>query len=230
MKKALKDAVPKHRRHLITQNFCDTIENMSDPDFREAFKDNMFRFADVWDKHNRVGLKSFANAILFCTHRLLGDTQAKAYCKTFPDRYERLMNEGKEMNVATMAAAYCRHPLICDIMERSLVPVYLLNADLHQEAINVQADLMRTAKSENVRMKAAECLIMNLKPPEDINVNVNVDHRSSQLEELREVTRKLAEEQKRAIQDGRVNAQQIAESEIIDVKLLDQPRSGEGVQ
>jgi phosphopantetheine adenylyltransferase len=87
--------------------------------------------------------------------------------------------------------------------------------DVHQEAINTQAELMRSAKSETVRQKAAECLITQLKAPEAAKIEVDVSYSNSSIDELRETTRALAQQQLKMIQSGAVTAEHVAQSDII---------------
>jgi hypothetical protein len=104
-------------------------------------------------------------------------------------------------------------------MEQTLVPVHILNMDLHQEAINMQADLMRNARSETVRQKAAECLIVQLKAPETAKVEVDVNLNDGLVQDLRDTTRALAQQQLKMIKAGHMSAQEAAHSEIIAHKV-----------
>jgi hypothetical protein len=117
--------------------------------------------------------------------------------------------------ISSFSTAYNKGDLVHRILERTLVPIHILNMDIHQEAINTQADLMRTAKSETVRQKAAECLIMQLKAPEASKIEVDVTYNNSSIDELRETTRALAQQQLKMIQSGAVTAEHIAHSDII---------------
>jgi len=100
-----------------------------------------------------------------------------------------------------------------------LVPVHILNMDVHQEAVNVQAELMRNAKSETVRQKAAECLIMQLKAPESAKIEIDVNYNNDSIDELKATTRALALQQLKLIQSGVVTAEHIAHSDIIAKKV-----------
>jgi len=82
----------------------------------------------------------------------------------------------------------------------------------------VQAELMRDARSETVRQKAAECLIMQLKAPEAAKVEIDVSYSNDSINELRETTRALAQQQMKLIQSGAVTAEAMAHSDIIAKK------------
>jgi len=208
-----KEHLPRSKQHLVTNKVVEDINRMFDSEFREVYKDNLLRFGDVLEDYGNQGVKGYADAVLFVSFRLLGKPVYEAWQKTFPDRAKRVEREGyTEEDARNWAKAYARGQMVSKIMERSMIPVYIVNADIHQEAINVQAELMRYAKSEQVRQKAAECLITNLKPPEEATLNVRINHSSDALDELRAVTRGLAVAQREAILAGRAGVRQIAES------------------
>lgn len=215
MKSLTRALLPKHQQALVTDEMLEVINSEPDEDLRKIYRDNFLQFIDVLKGGERLSVKNYAYAVKYCSLRLMGDTTYEAWVKTFPEKFERCMQEGKSVgHCQSYAISYNRGKVITRIMERSLIPVHILNMDLHQEAINTQAHLMRTAKSENVRMKAAECLIMHLKAPEEQKINIEVEHKSQALEDLKRVTRDLALRQREAIQDGRVHVKEIAESEL----------------
>jgi hypothetical protein len=101
-------------------------------------------------------------------------------------------------------------------MEQSLIPTYVLNQDLYQEAINVQAELMRSANSEKVRSDAANSLLTHLKQPETRKIEIEMGVRESKsIEELKEATRALAQAQLAAINTGTMSVVDVAHSRII---------------
>ena len=96
-----------------------------------------------------------------------------------------------------------------------MVPTHVLNADVFQKAINVQADLMLNAKSEKVRTDAANSLLNHLKRPEASKIELNVGlQEGGVISELREITSKLAAKQRQLIEGGSYSAQEIAHSKL----------------
>jgi phosphopantetheine adenylyltransferase len=161
-------------------------------------------------------MADYLNAVKFVSYKLVGDSNTIAYAKTFPDRYQRLVDKNTPMKtISSFSTAYNKGDLVHRILERTLVPVHILNMDIHQEAINVQAELMRDAKSETVRQKAAECLITQLKAPETAKIEIDVNYSNDSIDELRETTRALAQQQLKMIKSGAVTAEHIAHSDII---------------
>ena len=147
----------------------------------------------------------------------MGNNNTIAYTKTFPDRYDRLIKQNAlPKEISAYASTYNKTKLVNLIFAQTLVPTHVLNADLHQEAINVQASLMRDAQSEKVRMEAANSLLTHLKPPETAHIKLDITKgEDDSLSELKDITRQLALQQKQLLSSGVMNAKTIAESKII---------------
>jgi hypothetical protein len=103
-----------------------------------------------------------------------------------------------------------------------MVPTHILNAPLFQEALNVQAQLMRTAVSEKVRTDAAANLLATLKPPEVKKIELDIGHKEDDtIKQLRETTLKLVRQQEEMIKDGSASTRSIAESKLISDDIED---------
>jgi len=214
-KQQLQASMPKKFRHNVTDDMITFINSTEGDEFRDIYKDNLVSFADVIEK-GRYKMLDYINAVKFVSYKLIGDSNTIAYAKTFPERYQRLVDKNTPAKtIASFSTAYNKGDLVHKILERTLVPVHILNMDVHQEAINTQAELMRTAKSETVRQKAAECLITQLKAPEAAKIEVDVSYNNSSIDDLRETTRALAQQQLKMIQSGAVTAEHVAHSDII---------------
>ncbi|MDC3375281.1 hypothetical protein OAW27_00385, partial [bacterium] len=180
---------------------------------------NTLSFASVLStgKHS---LAAYVNAVKFVSLKLLGDKSSTAYSKVFPDRYQNLLDKGTSPSqIASFADNYGKTGLITKIMEQTMVPTHILNAGVYQEAINVQANLMYTAKSEMVRQKAAESLINNLAAPALAKVELEVNYNNDMVEDLRATTKALAQQQLKMIMNGQSSAKEIAHSEILVRKV-----------
>jgi hypothetical protein len=207
--------LPSRMRKYVTQDMVDVVNDTEDGDFREHYRNNVMSFTTVLQEGKYKTL-DYINAVKFVSFKLLGDGNTLAYSKTFPDRYQRLVDKGiTGKNISSYSTAYNRGELVNKIMEQSLVPIHILNLDIHQEAINVQAELMRDAKSETVRQKAAECLIIQLKAPEASKIEIDVSYNNDSIDELRATTRALAQQQLKLIKSGVVTAEDMAHSDII---------------
>lgn len=217
----LKGTLPSKLRKYVTDEMVSVVNDVEDGDFREHYRNNVLSFSSVL-ADGKYKTMDYINAVKFVSYKLLGDSNTVAYSKTFPERYQRLVDKGiSSKNIASYSTAYNRGDLVNKIMEQTLIPVHILNMDLHQEAINAQAELMRSAKSETVRQKAAECLITQLKAPETAKVEVDVNYNNSMVDDLRATTKALAQQQLKMIQAGHMNAQEVAHSDIIATKVDD---------
>ena len=219
-KEQLQASMSKKFRHNVTDEMIDFINATEGDEFRDIYKENLVGFASVIEG-GRYKMLDYVNAVKFVSYKLIGDSNTIAYAKTFPDRYQRLVDKNTPAKtISSFSTAYNKGDLVHKILERTLVPVHILNMDIHQEAINAQAELMRSAKSETVRQKAAECLIMQLKAPEAAKIEVDVTYSNSSIDDLRETTRALAQQQLQMIKSGAVTAEHVAHSDIIARKKL----------
>ena len=215
-KDMLTGAVPdkRFRRH-ITDKVVDLINSEADSELRRVFRDNALTYSSVLStgKHS---LTAYVNAVKFVSLKLMGDKSSVAYSKVFPDRYQNLIDKGASASyIASFADNYSKTGLITKIMEQTMVPTHILNAGVYQEAINTQAELMRTAKSELVRQKAAESLMSNLTAPTAAKVEIDIGYSNDVVEDLRNTTKALAQQQLKMIMNGQSTAKDIAVSEII---------------
>ena len=219
-KEMLTGAVPDKRfRKHVTDEVVAVINSEPDSELRRVFRDNALTYSSVLStgKHS---LAAYVNAVKFVSLRLMGDKASVAYSKVFPDRYQNLINKGSSASyIASFADNYSKTGLITKIMERTMVPTHILNAGVYQEAINVQAELMHTAKSELVRQKAAESLINNLAAPAAAKVEIDIGYSHDVVEDLRATTKALAQQQLKMILNGQASAKEIAHSEIIARKV-----------
>ena len=216
-----KAALPDKVKKSINQELVDSInQTLSDPDMYETYRDNLLSYASVM-ADGRFKMESYISAVKYVSHKLMGASNIAAYIKTFPDKYQDFLNRGVETkDIASYVTAYNKSKLVNLIMEQTLIPSYVLNQDLYQKALNVQAELMLTAKSEKVRSDAANSLLTQLKMPEvnKVQLDVNVKEDGS-IAALRESTLELVRQQKLMVQAGAMNAQEVAHSKlVIDVE------------
>lgn len=225
-KEQLAGALPdkRFRKHL-TDEVIDIINSEPDSELRRVFRDNALTYASVLTT-GRYSLAAYINAVKFVSLKLMGDKSSTAYSKVFPDRYQSLITKGASASyIASFADNYSNNALVVKIMEQTLVPTHILNAGIYQEAINTQAELMRTAKSELVRQKAAESLMSNLAAPASTKVEIDIGYSNDIVEDLRNTTRALAQQQLKMIMNGQASAKEIAQSEILANKTKQIPET-----
>jgi len=204
----------------VTDEIIDDINGLlADPQLRENFRDNLLSYTSVMND-GRYKLTSYVSAVRYVSHKLLGSSNIEAYCKTFPDRYNRMVSEGMDnRQISSFSSAYNKTELVNKIYSQTLVPTHVLNADLYQKAINVQAALMVDDEvSPKVRSDAANSLLTHLKMPEtskiELDVNVKQD---SAIDELRASTLELVKQQRLMLEAGAMDTKEVAESKLITV-------------
>ena len=211
-----KIALPDKVKKSVNQELIDAINNtLSDPEMFEAYRDNLLSYTKVM-ADGRFKIQNYVDAVRYVSFKLMGCTNIDAYVKTFPDKYARFVAQGVEpKDIASYVTAYNKSKLVNLIFEQTLIPSYVLNQDLYQKALNVQADLMVNAKSEKVRTDAANSLLSHLKMPETTKVELEIGVREdSSIAMLRAATIELAKQQRDALQLGQVSAEEVAHARI----------------
>lgn len=212
----LRDALPAKLKNSVSQEMLDRVIQSTEPELCNQLKENFIGYTSVL-LDGKFKAEDYLYAIKYVTYKLLGYTNKDSYIKTFPDRYTKLKAQGlKDDEISGYIAGYNKNKLVNLILEQTLVPTWVLNQDIYQEAINTQARLMRTAKSERVQAMAADSILTHLSKPESvptINIGVNND----QLTDLQNTLTQLAETQLKMIQNGKT-AKEVIEAPIIEVK------------
>jgi len=213
-------ALPKGVRGLtLTQTMIDKVNKLTcDPEFREYYRDNIIGYAHVL-KDGLFTVEQYFEATKYVSFKVMGNTNVDSYRKTFPDRMQSLLDRNKtDKEISSYVAAYNKNKLVNLILEQTLIPSHVLNADIYQKAINRQAYLMINANSEKVQQDAANSLLTHLKPPETKKIELDIAiKQDSAIDELRKHTLELAAQQQQMIQAGVATAKETAESQIIDV-------------
>ena len=220
-----KQCLPDKVKKSINQELIDQINTtLSDPELFESYRDNLLSYTKVM-ADGRFKVSSYVDAVRYVSHKLMGSTNIEAYTKTFPDKYARFVQQGVQAkDIASYVTAYNKSKLVNLIFEQTLIPSYVLNQDLYQKALNVQADLMITSKSDKVRCDAANSLLTHLKMPETQKIELEIGVKEdSSIQALRDSTMALARQQRMMMEAGAMNAQDIAHSklQIVDVEAVE---------
>ena len=214
-------ALPDKVKKSVNQELIDSVNNvLIDPEMFESYRDNLLSYTKVM-ADGRFKVPEYVNAVRYVSHKLMGCTNIEAYTKTFPDKYARFVANGVQAkDIASYVTAYNKSKLVNLIFEQTLIPSYVLNQDLYQKALNVQADLMVNAKSEKVKCDAANSLLTQLKMPEITKVELDIGVKEdSSINALRQATLELARQQRLSMEAGQTTAQEAAHSKIaIDVE------------
>ena len=210
-------ALPPKHRHRINDELMMSINNtLNDPDMYETYRESFLSYLNVLGD-GRFKIYDYVNAVKYVSQKLMGKTNESAYMSTFPDRYADMHTRGltaKEMS--SIISVYNKSKLVNLIFEQSMIPSWVLNQDLYQKAINVQADLMMTANSEKVRSDAANSLLVHLKPPEVKKVELDIGLKADKgIDEMRTMLATLSAKQKELIDGGVVDTKEVAEMKLV---------------
>lgn len=211
-------ALPANLKNAATQAFTDHINNIvSDPLVAEQVRSNFISYTSVL-KDGKFKTEDYLHAVTYVSYKLMGDTNQDAYFKTFPQRHAALIAKGtSNKDISAYVSAYNKGKLVNLILEQTLVPSWVLNADIYQRAINTQAELMIHANSEKVRCDAANSILTHLAKPKEAGPLINLDMRQDTgMNELKDLLTSLARKQRDMIQDGSVSTREIAEQHIIE--------------
>ena len=209
-------ALPPNLKNNVTQQLVDNINNcVADPIMAEAIKDNFLSYTQVLSE-GKFKTEDYLSAVMYVSFKLMGMTNQDAYARTFPARYRTLLNNGTSAkDISSYVSMYNKGRLVNLILEKSLIPTWVLNQHIYQKAINVQADLMSNANSEMVRMQAANSILTHLVKPKEVGPLINLDLReSSGLNELKATLTQLAQQQRDLISNG-ITTKQIADQGLV---------------
>lgn len=147
-----------------------------DPEEARYIRENFVTFAGVLQE-GRYKVGDYVLAVMYVSHKIMGKTNLDSYRATFPDRYANMEKAGKPTkDIASIVTAYNKGMLVTKIMERAIVPTWILNQDAFQSAINTQYELMMDINvSDKVRSDAANSLLTHLKKPEIHKTELKVD-------------------------------------------------------
>lgn len=218
---AFRDLIPKSQRSMVTVELVDRLNEWNeDPLLVESFKENLLSYTGVL-RDGRYKIDDYINAVRFCSYKILGHSNIDSYAITFPERYTRLLKEGLSRDgVSAYSTAYNKNKLVNSIMEQTLVPSHVLNAPMHQQALNELARIMINGKSEMARVNAATAILGATKQPEKTKIELDIGIKSSDMiDELRKATESLALQQLQSIKAGYA-VKNIAESRIIDIEVV----------
>lgn len=207
-----RQALPDKMKKSINQQLIDQVNTtLSNPEEYENYRNNLVGYASVM-RDGKFKIDQYLDAVRYISFKLLGATNIEAYMKAFPDKYNKFIADGvSAKDISSYVSAYNKGKLVNLIFEQTIIPTHVLNQDMYQRALNEQMVLGLTAKSEKVRADALNSVMTQLRPPEtkkfELDVNVKEDQT---MNVLKNSMMELVAEQRRALQAGVINAQEIA--------------------
>ena len=219
----MKEALPTHLRSAATTSLLAKVNSASaDPEEARTIRENFISYTSVL-MEGRFKTEDYVNAITYASFKLMGHTNQESYKRTFPKRYQALSAKGAtDKEISAYVAGYNKTKLVALVLEQSLIPTWLLNADIYQEAINAQFRLMTTANSELVQTQAANSILTHLKRPETKKIDISLGAKdNSGLNDLRDAMTSLAHQQQQLIAQGK-NTKEIAHHKLVQTELAEE--------
>ena len=220
---SVKKLVPKNQRTLITQEFLDKLEaSVSDSLVAEQFKENFVTYLNVLSK-GKYKMEDYINAVKYVSFKLLGYSNINAYIATFPERYERLKAEG-QTQIEAFVSMYNKNKLVMQIYEQTIVPSYVLNAPMHQQALNTLAAMIIDDDVRGMtKVKACEAILQYTKQPDIVKGELTIGiEQSDTINDLREITENLADTYRMMLEKKGMKLKDVAEANIIDITPEDE--------
>lgn len=210
----VKSALPPGNRNNVTQDMVNQLNALSkDPEEARYIRENFISFSQVL-MEGKFRLGDYVQAVMYVSHKVMGKTNIEAYKATFPDRYASMVNAGKaQKDIASMITAYNKGVLVTKVMERAIIPTWILNQDMFQAALQTQFEIMTdTDINPRDRTAAANSLLTHLKKPDvhksELKIDIAVNDGMAALEEN---LRRMSLAQLNMIEhDPNVSAQDIA--------------------
>lgn len=188
---------------------------------REHYRDNLVGVIDVIKEGERIKFADYVKAVKFCSFKMAGYTDTRAYSLTFPERIERMAREGiSNANLYVYANSYAKNKVVVEIMAKLMVPTHIMYQDYFHMAVKTQVEIMTDNKvSPKVRSDAANSLMTHLKQPEikqaELSINTND---SGIINQLSEALNNLSKGHKELLSQGRTTLKDISEAVIIEVE------------
>lgn len=214
--KDVQKALPEQMQFKVSQDMVDELNSLSnDPQHAQIMRDNFISFSKIMTE-GRFKLDDYVCAVIYSSYKIMGYNNKESYAMTFPTRYQNLVAKGaSEKDISAYTSAYNKNKLVNLILEQAMIPSWVLNQDIFQKAINTQAELMVSARSEKVRSDAANSLLQHLKKPETKKVELELGLKQNDgMDDLRAKLVDLAETQQKLIQSG-MSTKEIAHDKLV---------------
>lgn len=184
------------------------------------FRDNCISWVKATTSAQMTA-EQYINAVKFVSYKMAGDSAVVAYTKTFPDRVNRMAQEGMNNEyLASYAGIYSKGKIVTEVQALALVPTYLMYQDFFHLAVKTQVEIMTNEDiSPKVRADAANSLMTHLKQPEIKKAELDITVRETDtIGELRDVLSQLSRKQADSVLDGEYKVIDVSNHKIIEQK------------
>lgn len=186
----VQDSVPANFRNNITEYMVDQLNSLSsDPEEARYMRENFVGFSQVLTE-GRYKVGDYVRAVMYVSHKVMGKSNMASYMATFPERYQAMITRGSQpKDISSIVSAYNKGALVMKVMERAIVPSWVLNQDMFQKALQCQHDLMMDDSgdvSNKVKCEAANSLLTHLAKPvtnkAELNISIGMNDGMASLE------------------------------------------------
>lgn len=224
------------KKNTITGKTVELINNtMNDPEFNGySLMETLTTYENVMLK-NKGDMVGYINAIRFCAY-LEGteDSTVEAYKKTFSNRpfVQERMNAATDSpeykQLTSTASRYRKSPMVVDILTQADVPLYLMFQGFRYKMANVLAEEAMNAPFSKDRINAADKFLTHVKPPENIQVEMDIGVKEGNvIEDYEKVIAQMVDKQRELIAGGadikaitnasiKVNSEEIIDAEVTE--------------
>lgn len=213
IKKALPKKIQGNFNREMAERLDKVVQNHED---RDRYFRDIVTYSGVM-KEGGYRLEDYFAAVRYVGFKLMGDTNLLSYTKTFPDKYQRMLNRKiAAKDIASYVYKFNTNQLVSKIYEQGIVPLYISHQDLAHDALTTLVRTMHDTVSDRVRIDAADRVLLHLKMPEvaKVQLDINVSEDDS-IKDLRDATLALVRQQKEALEKGALSARDIAHSKVI---------------
>lgn len=170
------------RKMTITKELAAYVDGANnDDDFNgDEFLDTLVSYRDVMLK-GTYSIREYVTAVKFCAYLIAEDDNLiEAYKRARGDDEFVKSRVGakagsKEYNALTSAASrYRQSKLVKELLTVSQMPLYLMFQGERYRAVEVLATEMATATYSKDRINAADKLLTHVKPPENMQIELEV--------------------------------------------------------
>lgn len=233
-KEDLIEKIPSKKK-TITDEVVQLInDSNNDPEFSgNEFMDTLIDYQSAM-LESSASIKEYVNAIRFCafleSETDSGGTITEAYMKARPKDLVVIEGTGADKDskewkkLRSTASRYRKNKLVQRILTQSDMPLYLMFQGARYKAVAVLAREMEHSKHARDRIQAADKLLTHVKPPDNVQVELDIGASgSSALEDLNAQLAEIATKQKVHLTNGTMNLGDMGalkpadEDDIIDV-------------
>ena len=173
----VQETLPISHRQNMTQAMVDQLNSLSaDPEEARYIRENFITFSQVLQE-GKFKVGDYVRAVMYVSHKVMGKSNLQAWKATFPERYQSQIDSGKEAkDIASLVTAYNKGMLVNKVMERAMVPSWILNQDMFQKALQTQYEIMTDVSViPRDRVAAANSLLVHLQKPVNNKAELKVE-------------------------------------------------------